>query len=492
MTDSRPAVVRPDIATSIAWFRDASPYIDAHRGRTLVLALPGTLLRSDVLPTLTQDLTLLSHLGLRLVLCFGLRAQMDERLAARALESCIVDGRRVTDDAALAAIVGAAGRARTDLEARLSMGLPNTPMAGAHVPVSSGNFVAARPFGVHDGVDFRHTGTVREVRVAALRSLLDAGHLVLLPPLGHSLTGDVFNLPVDEVAECVAVALGADKLVYFVDALPRDGDGLVIRQSSVPRLERLLDGDELSGERAGGARAVRGGGGEVGSAPARARPSGADAGTAGAGGRGGVSLHEIARRACRACRAGVARVHLLESGDPDALLTELFSRDGSGTMVTANRWDHVREARIDDVGGIIELIAPLQESGALVARSREQLELDIERFVVSERDGAIIACAALHLAPEDTATAEIACVATHPDYRGEGRADALLTLLEERAREAGAQRVLLLSTRAGHWFVERGYVETAPDALPPTRRALYDRRRNSKVYEKALRRAGGP
>ena len=438
---------RLDSGAAIAWFRQASPYIDAHRGSTLVLALPGALLRSDVLPGLAQDLTLLSHLGLRLVLCFGLRAQMDEEMAERALDSRIVDGRRVTDDAALAAIVESAGRARIDLEARLSMGLPNTPMAGAHVPVSSGNFVAARPFGIHGGVDFRHTGTVREVRVGALGALLDAGHLVLLPPIGHSLTGDVFNLPVDEVAERVAIALAADKLVYFVDRLPSDVHGAPVRQASVPRLERALASGALVHDEA---------------------------------------LVGIAARACRACRAGVGRVHLLESDDPDALLRELFSRDGSGLMVTATRWEHTRDARIDDVGGIIELIGPLQESGALVARSREQLELDIEHFVVSERDGAVIACAALYLADDDPASAEIACVATHPAYRGEGRADDLLALLEERAREAGARRVLLLSTRAGHWFVERGYLESTPDALPPARRASYSRQRNSKVYQKRL------
>jgi len=433
-------------AVSIAWFRDASPYIEAHRGRTLVLALPGDLLASARLVTLTQDLTLLGRLGMRLVLCFGLRAQLDATLTGSGGGSRIVDGRRVTDDDALDAVITAAGHARVELEARFSIGLPNTPMAGSSLPVSSGNFVAARPFGVHGGVDFEHTGSVREVRIAALRRLLDAGHLVLVPPLGHSLTGEIFNLTVDEVAERIAVSLGADKLVWFVDRLPVDRAGRAIRQASAARLA-------------------------------------ADAALTGDDGR----LADVVTRACRASRAGVERVHLLEWDAPDTLLRELFTRDGSGTMVTAERWDHVRDAVIDDVGGIIELISPLQESGALATRSREQLELDIERFVVSERDGAIIACAALHLhrTPDGAAAAaEIACVATHPDYRGEGRADALLALLEERAREAGATRALLLSTRAGHWFVERGYVETTPDALPHAHRAHYSRQRNSKVYEK--------
>ena len=453
-----------DPDASIAWFRDASPYIEAHRGRTLVIALPGRLLRSDILSNLTQDLTLLGRLGLRLVLCFGLRAQLEDRVASDTDGARIVDGRRVTDDAALEAVIDAAGRARTDLEARLSRGLPNTPMAGSPLTVSSGNLVAARPFGIHDGVDFRHTGTVREVRVAAIRTLLDAGHLVLLPPLGHSLTGDVFNLPVGEVAEQVAIALGADKLVWFVDRLPADGNGRIIRQASA---------DSLAAEFVPYPPEERDPGSPgVGDAESRTSAVPDDA-----------RLGRIVERACRASRAGVARVHLLDEHDPDALLAELFSRDGRGTMVTATRWDHVRDAVIADVGGLIELIAPLQESGALVTRSREQLELDIERFVVSERDGAIIACAALHV-HEDSA--EIACVATHPAYRGQGYADALLALLEERARRAGARRALLLSTRAGHWFVERGYLETTPDALPPARRASYSSRRNSKVYQKAL------
>jgi len=436
-----PSGKAPSSADPITWFRNASPYIDAHRGRTIVLALPGAMLRSDVLPTLTHDLSLLVHLGLRVVLCFGLRAQMDEQLAESATASRIVDGRRVTDDAALKAIITAAGLARTDLEARLSMGLPNTPMAGAPLSVSSGNFLVARPFGIHDGVDYRHTGTVREVRTRAIGPLLDAGHLVLLPPLGHSLTGDIFNLPVDEVAEHVAVALEADKLVYFIGRLPVDAEGKAIRQRSAAALEALLadNPDE--------------------------------------------HLARLACRVAKACRQGVERVHLLESDDPDALLRELFSRDGSGTMVTARRWEQVRDASIGDVGGIIELVAPLQESGALAARSREQLELDIEHFVVSERDGTIIACAALFSSGH---SAEIACVATHADYRGEGRADALVSLLEERARMRGARQVLLLSTRAGHWFVERGYAETTPDALPDERRSRYNRQRNSRVYMKTL------
>ncbi|MFK7852626.1 MAG: amino-acid N-acetyltransferase [Granulosicoccus sp.] len=431
---------------AIDWFRAASPYINAHRGKTLVLGLPGSWFRSELLPTLTHDLTLLSHLGLRLVLCFGLRAQVDDQLAAEQASSHIVAGRRVTDDQALSTIVSTAGLARNDLESRLSMGLPNTPMAGARLSVTSGNFVTAQPFGVHEGIDFQHTGSVREIHSETLHTLLSAGHLVLLPPLGYSLTGDVFNVTFYEVATECAISLGADKLVFFVDSLPVDSSGEVVRQASASKIERLHEHME---------------------------------------GNTTNDLMQIVPNAIKACRHGVERVHLLRSDDPNALLKELFTRDGAGTLITAERWEHIRPASIQDVGGIIELIEPLQTDGSLVHRSREQLELDIEHFFVSERDGMVVACAALYT-EQETLTAEIACIATHPDYQGEGRADQLLTHLEEQAKQSGLKHARLLSTHTGHWFVERGYQEKVLDDLPLFRRASYNQQRNSKIYQKTL------
>lgn len=439
---------------AINWFRAASPYINAHRGKTLVLAVPGNTLNSDLLPTLTHDLTLLSHIGLRLVLCFGIRDQVDHQLAKTRTTSHIVDGRRVTDGTALSTIITAAGLARNDLEARLSMGLPNTPMAGARLAVSSGNFVTAQPFGVHEGIDFQHTGAVREVHHDAIRSLLNAGHLILLPPLGYSLTGEVFNVTVIEVATAAAIALKADKLAFLVDALPRDSDESVLRQASANRIERLFGME-----------------GEFHMASDNAAPD--------------HTLEQILPNAVKACRQGVERVHLLQNDDPNALLREFFTRDGSGTLITAERWEHIRPATISDVGGIIELITPLQASGTLVSRSREALELDIDRFVVSERDGTIVACAAMYL-DGDSSTAEIACIATHPDYRGQGRADQLLTHLEQEARQLLCQKARILSTHTGHWFIARGYTEKTLDDLPASRRASYNQARNSKIYQKQL------
>ena len=449
----------PESSESLAirWFREASPYINAHRGKTIVFALPGEILQSALLPTLCHDLTLLSHLGLRLVICFGLRAQVEESLKDHGGESDIVDGRRITDSPALKTIISEAGIARNELEARLSMGLPNTPMAGARLSVASGNYVTAQPFGIHNGVDFKHTGSVREVHGAALNALLDAGNVVLLPPLGFSLTGDVFNITVNEVASECARELDADKLVFFVDQLLIDNQGKELRQASARDVERLVS---LSTARLANDKEKR-------TAQVNARET-----------------HETTiEHAVEACRQGIERVHLLRNDDPNALLRELFTRDGSGTLITRERWEHVRAANNHDVFGIIELIEPLQADGTLAPRSREQLEGDLEHFVVSERDGTVVACGALFT--EDT-QAEIACLATHQAYRGEGRADQILTLLEEKAKRAGCESVRLLSTRTGHWFVERGYSEVPLDALPDTRRENYNQQRNSKVYVKQL------
>jgi len=425
---------------AISWFRQASPYIKEHQGKTVVICVPDRLLGSELISTLTHDLMLLSHLGVRLVLSFGLRGDVDARLKA---SPTFHDGRRVTDDEALQALIEAAGNARSELESKLSMGLPNTPMAGAHLSVCSGNFITARPFGIHNGIDFQHTGTVREVQDLSIRSLLESRHLVLLPPLGYSLTGEVFNLPAEEVALEAAVALQADKLVYFVPQLPANDKGDWLRESYAAEIRAIAD--EQDDE----------------------------------------SLARTYRHACLASEQGVNRVHLLPDSDPNALLRELFTVDGAGTLITTKAFESLRQASINDVGGIIELIEPLQQDGTLVKRSREQLELDINQFTVLEREGRVVACAALFIGENDS-KAEIACLVTHPNYQGGGRAAKLLATLSNQAKQRGAVSLSIRTTRTAHWFIEQGFSPADVDSLPENRRASYSQSRNAKIFALGL------
>lgn len=429
----------------VDWFRQSSPYIHAHRGRVFVVSFGGEALTTEGFADLIHDIALLNGLGIRLVVVAGARPQIERQLESRGAAMQVVNGLRVTDDEALACVKQANGVVRVEIEALLSMGLANSPMAGVRIRVGSGNFVTAKPLGVIDGVDYQHTGEVRRVDAEGLRYLLENGSIALLPALGYSPTGEVFNLSAADVAGAVAMALGADKLIFLTEQTVADGRGRLLT-SMVPReVDQLL---------------------------ARRR-----------------RLHEDLRRALHnaaaACRGGVGRVHVLDRHRDGILLSELFTRDGAGTLVTAEPYEATRTARIDDVGGILELITPMEQAGALVKRSRERLEQEIERFCVVERDGAVIACAALYPFDQEQ-IAEVACIAVHPDYRDAGRGEALLAFIEARARELGLANLFVLSTRTAHWFRERGFEQASVDRLPKRRRDLYNWRRGSKVFIKAL------
>jgi len=430
----------------VAWFRGSSPYIHAHRGRTFVICLGGEAVADGCFANLIHDLALLHGLGIRLVLVHGARPQIEERLKARGVEMQVLHGLRVTDDAALACVKEAAGAVRVEIEALLSMGTANSPMAGARLRAASGNFVTAKPIGVRNGIDYSHTGEVRRVDAEGIRQRLDSGAITIIPPIGYSPTGEVFNLSAADLAASVAIALGADKLISLVEGkgltdsrkrlitntTPREVDGLLARRKSLPE-----------------------------------------------------DLTQHLEAAVSACRSGVKRIHLLNRQLDGALLKELFTRDGVGTLITAEPYEETRTARIDDVGGLLGLIEPLESQGILVRRSRELLENEIDHFTLMERDGMAVACAALYPYP-DEAMAELACVVVHPDYRDGGRGDRLLMQMEQLALQQGIGKLFLLTTQTAHWFLERGFEPAELNALPMQRRQLYNYQRNAKAFLKHL------
>jgi len=435
-----------DPAGHVRWFRDAAPYIHAHRGRTFVVAFSGDAVASDGFAYLIHDIALLRGLGLRLVLVHGARPQIEAQLERRGGRMRYERGLRVTDDAALQAVKEAAGYLRVEIEALLSVGVANTPMAGARIRVASGNFVTARPIGVRDGVDYGHTGEVRRIDTEAISGQLDEGMVVLLSPLGYSPTGEVFNLSAEEVATATAGALQADKLLLLSETLGiEDRSGYHATQLSPQEAEERLGEDRTLADE--------------------------------------TRLH--LRSAVQACRQGVPRVHIVDRRTDGGLLLELYTRDGVGTLVTTEAYEDLHQARIEEVSGILELIAPLEAAGVLVRRSREQLELEIDRFTVLKRDGKVIATSALYPFPEE-AVGEVACLAVHPDYRAQGRGDRLIKHTEERARQLGLSQIFVLTTRTAQWFQERGFRIGELATLPVARQDLYNYRRNSRILIKDL------
>ncbi|WP_456378194.1 amino-acid N-acetyltransferase [Thiolapillus sp.] len=424
----------------VDWFRQASPYIHAHRGSTIVLAFGGEAVQDKTFPHLIHDIALLHSLGLHILLVHGARPQIEERLKLRGADMQVINGMRVTDSQALLCVKEAAGTVRVEIEAQLSTGLANSPMAGARIEVDSGNFVTAKPLGIIDGVDYLHTGEVRKINTTAIRQRLDAGAMVLISPLGYSPTGEVFNLNAADVAAAIATELQADKLIFLTDSKLINSRRKLIESLVPAEVDTLLARRKSLNEQ----------------------------------------LRRVLSNAACACRQGVGRAHILPRHQDGVLLSELFTRDGSGTLITPEQWETLRGANIEDVSGILELIRPLEEAGILVRRSREYIETEINRFSVIERDGTIIGCAALYPFPEEK-TGELACLVIHPDYRKSGRGDQLLAFIQQRARSLNLRQLFVLTTRTAHWFRERGFTSTNIRQLPGKRKDLYNWQRNSRM-----------
>ena len=453
-----------DTADFVHWFRSAAPYIHGFRGKTFVIAFGGELVADGGFVQLAHDVNLLNSLGVRLVLIHGVRPQVEARLTENGTAIRYVNGLRVTDDAALACVKEAAGTVRVEIEALLSLGLANTPMAGADIRVASGNFVTAQPLGVRDGVDLLHTGEVRKIDAAAIRRRLDQHDIVLLSPIGYSPTGEIFNLSLEDVATQAAVELAADKLIFLIDTegVPQDDADAEspkgLARPHLPDAERAIHNALTVNE----ARQVL--------EKAHTLPE---------------DITYYLPCAIAACTQGVKRAHFISRHRDGALLSELFTRDGVGTLITPAPLETLRPATIDDVGGILGLLEPLEREGILVRRSRELLEMEIERFLVLESDGVIAGCAALYPFPEEQA-AELACLAVSREFRGRGFGDRLLAEAEKNGKKAGFERLFVLTTRTEHWFEERGFIDSSPDHLPKRKQTLYNYKRKSKVLQKTL------
>src|SRR5690349_13677622 len=426
--------------------RSAAPYVHAFRAKTFVIAFGGEVVAADEFLGVIHDLNLLHSLGIRLVVVHGCRPQVEAILAAQGIPSRYAHGVRITDFEAMDCVLEAAGQARARIEALLSLGLANSPMAGARNRVSAGNYLTAKPMGIVEGIDMQLSGEVRRVDTEAIQQRLDDGDIVLISPIGYSPTGEIFNLTVEEVATQVAVRLNAHKLIFLMETDGvRNGRRQLLSDLSTREAEALLK------------------------KPNKLAPD--------------VRLFLPA--AIRACDNGVKRAHLISRHHDGALLLELFTRDGVGTMLAATALAHVRSATIDDVGGIISIIEPLEENGVLVRRSRERLESEIERFVVAEYDNHIIGCAALYAFPAER-LGELAALAVHPDFRREGYGAALMGEIEQRARKLKLAQLFVLTTKTAHWFVERGFRIGSVADLPQQKQALYNYQRKSQVYVKNL------
>jgi amino-acid N-acetyltransferase len=430
----------------VSWFRDSSPYIHAHRNKTFVISFGGEAVLADDFDHHVHDFALLNSLGIRLVLVHGIRPQIDQRLTKLNAPALFYKHLRITDDLALQCVKEAAGLVRVEIEALLSMGLANSPMAGSGLKVASGNFVTAKPIGVIDGIDYCHTGEVRRIDSSAIHQQLDQNNVVLISPVGYSPSGEIFNLSAEKVATAVSIALKAEKLILLTEqSCCNPNNGEQIRQMTTDEADAFLQQHHDKGD----------------------------------------IINLSLQAAIQSCRSGIERAHLIDRNINGALLLELFSRDGIGTLISSTPFETLRPATLNDIGGILELIKPLEQQGILAKRSREKIEMEIADYIVIERDGLIIGCTALH-PNEQGQFGAIACLAVHPDYQGSVRGDRLIDYVYRKAEKLALKKLYVLSTQTMHWFIEHGFLSSDIQSLPDPLKALYNPQRNSKILCKDI------
>lgn len=446
-SDTYSAHDAPEFAAAqfVRWFREVAPYVHDFRGKTFVVAFGGELVADDALEPLVADLSLLSALGVKLLLVHGSRPQVNEQLKLKGYDTQFGRGTEPTSAQALECAKEAAGEIRLDIEAAFSQGLPNTPMSHAQIRVLSGNFVTARPVGIIDGVDYQRAGTVRKLDKEAITEIINQGSIVLLSPLGFSPTGEAFNLAMEDLAVNAAVALRAEKLIFLTrNRKVTEDDGSVDTELARKDADELLAKKILDED-----------------------------------------TEVFLQHASLAVKRGVARAHLVPYTLDGSILLEIFTHDGVGTMVVEDTLEDLRPALADDVGAIVQLIEPLEADGTLVPRGREVIERELDTFTVLEHDGIIYGSVAV-IPYEQENMAEMACLIVNQEWQGVGDGEKLLRHAEAKARAMGAKRLFVLTTRTSHWFLKRGFVQGGISDLPHEKRSHYNRSRNSLIFIKRL------
>ena len=413
-------------------------YIPRFREKIFVLSVDAAIVTSENFPNILLDVAVLRSLSIRVVLVHGAAAQMDLLARELNIQPSNLDGGGVTDAPTLKLALTAANR----LTHEILEGLSANDLRAA-----SCNALIAHPLGIIHGQDHLFTGKVERVDVEMLQGLLAQGIIPVMPPLGFDGDGKTYRVNSDAVALELAKSLNAAKLIYITTLDGLMYQGKLIRQILVAELDGLLAQNK------------------TGFAP---------------------EVASKAHCASAACAAGVSRVHVINGRVDEALLAEVFSNEGVGTLVYANEYQQIRRAMKKDIRAILALTKNSVVSDELIKRTRANLEKTLGDFYIFETDKNPVACVALHLLEQNKG--ELACLYVSPSHENQGIGQKLIAYVESKARELGLSELVTLSTQAFTYFQSKGgFSEGGPDDLPPARRERYEQSgRNSKVLIKKL------
>ena len=415
-------------------------YVPQFREKTFVIAVDGDIVTDENFPNILLDVAVLRSLNIRVVLAHGVAAQIKAAAEKQGIQASDLDGTGVTDAPTLQIALNAANR----LTHEILEGL-----AAHDLRAASTNAIIAHPLGIIQGIDHQFTGRVQRIDTELLQTLLDRGIIPVLPPLGFDGDGKTYRTNSDSVAVAVAENLKAIKLIYFTAQDGLRHNGQLIRTMPVGDLQKLI----------------------------QVAPGGFAPG-----------MLSKAQHAAAACLAGVERVHIASGREDEGLLAEVFSNEGIGTLVYANEYEQIRPAKKKDIRAIQRLTKKAVEAEELMRRTRVEMEKNLGDYYIFEIDKNPVGCVALHIYPEQR-LGELASLFVSPAHENQGIGRKLIQFIENKAREAGLNELIVLSTQAFTYFQSKcGFSEGAADNLPPARRAKYDQSgRNSKILMKPLR-----
>jgi len=426
--------------------RQAFVYINRFKNDTFVIEIDSALIANDLFPVLVRDLVLLRRMGIRIILVPGARTRIDEILSTYNIECPWVSGVRVSYPEAIPFIKMAA----FDVSNMIMTMLAENE-AGAII----GNWVKARAIGVRNGVDFQNSGLVESLQTDILNKVLDEGLIPIFPNIGWSALGKPYNLSSNDIAFAISVQMKAAKLFFVTDiggikvgnfTLP-DGaytseDG-TISQMTMVQAGQFLDLNRQD--------------------------------------NGQNAERDLVSYAYRACKQGVRRVHIVDGKAEGMILQEIFSSQGLGTMIYANSHENIRPMTVADIPGVLSLMQPMIEEGALVARTAEDLTEKLGDYAVYDVDGTLHACGALHTFPDKQG--EIAAIVVNEAYESRGIGKKMIDYLIEQATKMKLKSVFVLTTLTADWFKQLGFVEAGVDDLPEQKREKYNKGRNSLILK---------
>jgi len=406
--------------------REVFHYQNRFEGSTMVFKIDYPVTEDPCFPGLVKDLALLAKTGFKVIIVPGVRENIDAVFKQHDIDSSYAS----TQDSPVR-VTTSEGISYVEMAAFHIASRFMTSLSGSRVDAVIGNFVRARGLGVINGIDAEYTGVVDKIYTDSLKRVLELGMVPILPCIGWSPSGKPYNVPSDEIALAVSKALGAIKL-FIITAT----EGLNITRLTPKETEDLIN-------------------------------------------TGTTFMREL-KLALKASQAGVHRVHIIDGREEGAVLKEIYSNLGVGTMIYTDEYDSIRPLHSKDLPDILRLMEPFMQNGILIRRNPEQIQEKKTDYSVLEIDGSIRACGALHEWGESQG--EIAAVATDPNYTDLGLGRKIVGFLIEKAKKSGMRRVFVLTTQSQDWFESLGFKESSVDSLPEKKRKNYDKTRKSKVF----------